>query len=102
MPYDIQVTWTRASGTGQPIDRWFASVKRPTHTESFAKVERIDGQWWLIVYPKFLLRHRPGLREHRIRYRYARTAKKHLEAWARANWPTIERRWGIYTPPPGK
>ena len=95
--HDIQVRWNRAGD----LERWFAGVERPTFTESFATIERVDGQWWLIIYPKAALRHRPGLREHRIRYHSARSAKKHLEAWARANWPVIRRHWGIYTPPKG-
>ena len=95
MPHDVKIRWSRAGD----LFRWFAAVDQPTHTESFAKVERIDGQWWLILYPKWTLRHHPGLSEHRILYRSPRAAKKHLEAWVRACWPTIEQRWGIYRPP---
>lgn len=95
MRHDVTVIWSRAGDR----ERWFATVRQPTICESFAKVERIDGQWWLIVYPRLLLRHRPALREHRILYRSPKTAKKHLEAWVRSCWPTIERWWGIYTPP---
>lgn len=95
MLHDVKVKWSRAGD----LDRWFAHVERPTHTESFARIERLDGCWWLIVYPKWTLRHHQGLHEHRIAYRSPASAKKHLEAWVRASWPTIERRWGIYRPP---
>lgn len=102
MPHDVQVKWSQANANGPPIERWFASVDRPTFTSSFATIERVDGQWWLILYPRWSVRHHPGLREHRIPYRTARTAKKHLEAWVRACWPQIQSRWGIYTPPAGE
>lgn len=102
MPHDVQVRWTKATGNGPPVERWFAGVDRPTHTSSFAHVERIDGQWWLVLFPKWSIRHLPDIREQRIAYRSARTAKKHLEAWVCANWPTIERRFGIYKPPPDR
>jgi hypothetical protein len=95
MGHDVKVKWVRAGD----LERWFASVERPTFTDSFARVERIEGQWWLILYPKWSTRYRPGLREQRIPYRRGRTAKKHLEAWVRASWPAIELRWGIYRPP---
>ncbi len=98
MFHDIEVKWSVATGHGPPVERWFAKVERPTFTDSFAQVERVDGQWWLIVHPKWSIRHRPGLREQRIRYKSARLAKRHLVAWLRTNWPTVERHFGIYKP----
>ena len=47
---DVTVKWTRATGNGPPIERWFAGVALPTYTEAFAQVERIDGRWWLILF----------------------------------------------------
>lgn len=102
MVHDVKVRWTRATGYGLPVERWFASVEHPTFTGGFAQVERIDGQWWLILFPKLTTRQHPNLKEQRIAYRSAGTAKKHLEAWVRANWSSIERRFGLYKPPPDK
>ncbi|WP_216844784.1 hypothetical protein [Rhodanobacter sp. L36] len=71
----------------------------PTYTMGFAQVEYVDGQWWLIVFTMACRRAHPELKEQRIPYASPRTAKKHLEAWVRANWPMIKRRFGLYTPP---
>ncbi|MBB6187546.1 hypothetical protein [Rhodanobacter sp. MP7CTX1] len=87
----VMVRWTRAIGYGQPIDRWFASVCQPRETEGFAQIERVDGEWWLIVFPPWSAQRRPGLRTKKVRYVHPKTAKKHLEAWARVNWPMLER-----------
>ena len=96
MAHDVQIRWTRA---GPTLERWFVAVSLPTVTESFAQIERIDGRWWLILFTPSARRRHPELREQRIAYRSPRLAKKHLEAWVRANWPAIERRFGIYRPP---
>lgn len=98
MADDVQFRWTRADPA---LDRWFAAVTLPTFTESFAQVERIDGQWWLILFTPSARRRHPELREQRIPYRSPAQAKRHLERWIRANWPTIERRFGIYRPQGG-
>jgi hypothetical protein len=90
MLHDVTVRWTRAIGYGQPIDRWFARVSWPRETEGFAQIERVDGEWWLIVFPPWSAQRRPGLKIQKVRYVRPKTAKKHLEAWACANWPRLE------------
>ena len=91
--------WARATGNGPPKERWFARVDLRTFTQGFAQVERIDGQWWLILFPKLSMRQHPELREQRIPYHSPALAKEHLEKWIRATWPGVERRFGIYKPP---
>jgi hypothetical protein len=97
MQHVVHVAWSRAIGHGKPLDRWFASVDSPRLTSAFAQVERIDGKWWLILFPAWSIRHRTDLKTQKIPYRSAVTAKRHLEAWVSANWPTIERRWCLRT-----
>lgn len=99
MLHDVTVRWTRAIGYGQPIDRWFARVGQPQETEGFAQIERVDGEWWLIVFPAWSVKGHPGLKTQKVRYLHAKTAKRHFEAWARVNWLAIEKRFGSYKPP---
>jgi hypothetical protein len=94
----VTVRWTRAIGHGQPIDRWFASVVQPQETEGFAQIERVDGEWWLIVFPPWSVQRHPGLKTQKVRYLHPKTAKRHFEAWARVNWLVIDRRFGSYRP----
>lgn len=100
----VHVRWTRAIAHGKPIDRWFAGLDSPRLTGAFAQVERIDGQWWLVVFPKWSIRRHPDLTTQRVLYPSAGTAKRHLEAWAAANLSAITRRWSLRTdniePPP--
>jgi hypothetical protein len=100
MLHDVTVRWTRAIGHGQPIDRWFASVSQPRETEGFAQIERVDGEWWLIVFPAWSVQRHPCLKTQKLRYLHPKTAKRHFEAWARVKWPVIEQRFGSYKPPP--
>jgi hypothetical protein len=90
MLHDVTVRWTRAICHGQPIDRWFASVDQPRKTEGFAQIERVDREWWLTVFPPWSAQRRPGLKTQKLRYVRPKTAKKHLEAWASANWRRLE------------
>jgi hypothetical protein len=91
----VHVHWQRAIGQGLPLDRWFASLDSPKFTCSFAQVERVDGRWWLILFPKWSIQHHSELRTQKISYRSAVTAKRHLEAWAAAHGPAITRRWSL-------
>jgi hypothetical protein len=86
----VTVRWTRAICYGQPIDRWFASVVRPRESEGFAQIERVNGDWWLVVFPPSSVQRHPQLTTKKVRYAHPRSAKKHFEAWVRVNWPQIE------------
>jgi hypothetical protein len=55
----VTVRWTRALCYGQPIDRWFASVVHPRESEGFAQIERVNGTWWLIVFPPLSVQRYP-------------------------------------------
>ena len=46
----VTVRRSHAVCQGQPIDRWYASVVQPQETEGFAQIERVDGEWWLVVF----------------------------------------------------
>jgi hypothetical protein len=86
----VTVRWTRALCYGQPIDRWFASVVHPRESEGFAQIERVNGDWWLIVFPAWSVQRHPGLKTQNVRYLHPKTAKRHFQAWASVNWPKLE------------
>jgi hypothetical protein len=93
----VHILWRRAMAHGKPIDRCFASVDSPRYTSSFAQVECVDGQWWLVLFPAWSIRQRPDLKTQKLPYRTPAAAKRQLEAWVTANWPAIERRWSLRT-----
>ncbi len=86
----VTIPWTRALCYGQPIDRWFASIVQPRESEGFAQIERVNADWWLIVFPALSVQRHPQLKTKRARYANPKSAKKHFEAWARMNWSKIE------------
>lgn len=94
----IAIHWDRAIAQGVAIDRWFASVVEPVKTFAFAQIERApDGGWLLIVFPPWTLRDHPEAKTRTARYQFGRTAKKHLETWARVNWPQLSKGWRMRT-----
>ena len=85
---DVVVIWEAPSICSVNPTTWHAKLVAPVKTITFAHVSRkITGQWYLAVEPKgwdsdprWVIDYpNPGL------------AKRHAEAWARANWKRIMR-----------